>query len=230
MSIDKSKKFIEMYMTELYLAEKYIDENLFYSIRYLIDVIVSSYEEERNVFLCGNGGTVGLIENLYVDLLMHPFASKNKNVIKDIEKRLKVYNLCSSNGLLTGISNDIGFENVFSEQLKIFAKSGDTLICCSGSGMSKNIVKAIEFALKKQMNIFIVTRNQNISPLDFTKDDSYLSKYITIITYPSLGFGKSKFPGQTDGNYNNFHFEDFISRLSHIVVGVLRDYVKSLDN
>ena len=37
--------------------------------------------------------------------------------------------------------------------------------------------------------------------------------------------GDSSFPGQTGKNNNNFHFEDCISKVTHIAVGILKEEV-----
>ena len=37
--------------------------------------------------------------------------------------------------------------------------------------------------------------------------------------------GTSEFPGQTGGNNNNFHFEDILSKITHISVGLLKEKV-----
>ena len=39
--------------------------------------------------------------------------------------------------------------------------------------------------------------------------------------------GTSEFPGQTGGNNNNFHFEDVLSKLTHISVGLLKEKIHS---
>ena len=47
---------------------------------------------------------------------------------------------------ITALSNDISYEDVFVEQLKNFANKGDLFIAISGSGNSKNILKALQWA------------------------------------------------------------------------------------
>ena len=49
-------------------------------------------------------------------------------------------------GVLTAYANDLAYENIFDEQLASYANSGDLLIAISGSGNSKNILKAVEKA------------------------------------------------------------------------------------
>ena len=59
--------------------------------------------------------------------------------------------LTTDSSAITAISNDFGFNNVFSRQIEGLGKSGDILIVISTSGNSKNIVKAIETAKKKNI-------------------------------------------------------------------------------
>ena len=49
-------------------------------------------------------------------------------------------------GLITAYANDVSYEEIFSEQLKPVLNEDDLVICISGSGNSKNIIKAIEYA------------------------------------------------------------------------------------
>ena len=101
--------------------------------------------------------------------------------------------LCNSGGTLTGITNDLGFENIYSEQIKFQASKGDVFLGISGSGTSKNIVKGIISA--KEMNLKTVLISRNITLVVFNLD--------------LLISGDSNFPGQIKNN-NNFHFEDVI--------------------
>lgn len=63
----------------------------------------------------------------------------------------------SETSLLTAISNDISYEEVFSYPIKRFAGEGDMLIAISSSGNSKNIIKAIETAKEKEMTVVTLT-------------------------------------------------------------------------
>ena len=55
-------------------------------------------------------------------------------------------------------------------------------------------------------------------------DDTYCEKLADLTLRVR---GVSTFPGQTGGNNNNFHYEDCISKVTHIVVGLLKDHVWS---
>ena len=57
---------------------------------------------------------------------------------------------------MTCLANDTGYENIFKYQLKSKAKKGDLLIVLSGSGNSKNVLEALIYANKNQINTFSI--------------------------------------------------------------------------
>lgn len=94
--------------------------------------------EGRQVFLCGNGGSAALASHLAVDL--------GKGCSRNREKRFRVLSLNDNMPWVTALSNDLSYEDVFVEQLRNFAEKGDLLIAISGSGNSKNVLKAAHWA------------------------------------------------------------------------------------
>tara|TARA_B100000963_G_C22639539_1_gene679655 strand:+ start:3053 stop:3691 length:639 start_codon:yes stop_codon:yes gene_type:complete len=185
------------------------------SIEDFVKLIIKAYKNEKKVFACGNGGNVASVQNLVLDLNMHPFVSEDKSERKGKRNQFQAISLCDSSAAITGMTNDIGFENIFAEQLKYQANKGDILFAMSGSGNSKNIVKALKLAKELGMICVVMTRNNN------TKSDEYADLVLRINS------NKSVFPGQTGGNNNNFHYEDCISKISHIAVGILKQYVEN---
>ncbi len=185
------------------------------SIVDFVNLIIKAYKNEKKVFACGNGGNVASVQNLVLDLNMHPFVSEDKSERKGKRNQFQAVSLCDSAAAITGMTNDIGFENIFAEQLKYQANKGDILFAMSGSGNSKNIVKALKLAKELGMICVVMTRNNN------TKSDEYADLVLRINS------NKSVFPGQTGGNNNNFHYEDCISKISHIAVGILKQYVEN---
>ena len=135
------------------------------------------------------------------------------------QRRLKVYCCTESSGLLTGISNDLGNDLVFSEQLKNFMRSKrinskDTLILFSGSGNSKNMLEVINYVKKFSVYTCCISGRGGGK----AKEVSDLSIIIP---------GKSKFPGQTNSNDNNFHIEDCQVSISHMITGLFKNYLKN---
>ena len=61
--------------------------------------------------------------------------------------------LVNSVDLITAISNDISYDNIFSEQLENYSKKTDVLIIISCSGTSKNIINAAKYAIRKKIDI-----------------------------------------------------------------------------
>ena len=96
--------------------------------------LVQAVKRAKRVFLCGNGGS----------------AANAVHIANDwISVGIKAQALTADVATLTAIANDFGYENVFSRQLEVLAERGDLLVILSGSGNSKNILKALETAKKK---------------------------------------------------------------------------------
>ena len=177
-----------------------------------VEMMFEAYDNEQTVFACGNGGNVASVQNLVVDMNMHPFVSEDKGAQTIPRNNFKCVSLCSDQATITGVSNDLGFRFIFSEQLKYQGVKGDVVFGMSGSGNSKNVLEAFRVAREKEMKTILVTRNAVNNCNEFAD--------LTI----SLK-GTSEFPGQTGGNNNNFHFEDILSKITHISVGLLKEKV-----
>jgi len=61
-------------------------------------------------------------------------------------RRFKVISLNDNLPTITAYANDVSYEDVFVEQLKNFLSPDDLVIAISGSGNSRNVLKAIEYA------------------------------------------------------------------------------------
>jgi len=92
----------------------------------------------RMVFVIGNGGSAAVAAHLAVDLV--------KGASYGRQARFKV--MCLSDNVPTVMAyvNDVGGEAVFVEQLKNFARADDVVIAISGSGDSRNVLAAVEYA------------------------------------------------------------------------------------
>ena len=113
--------------------------------------------QKKQIFVCGNGGSASISNHLLCDF--------NKGIKKSSSNKLipKTISLTNSIELITAIANDISYSDIFKEQLENLSTKGDTLIIISCSGKSKNILKAIQYAKKNQLNIIsFVGFGQNI--------------------------------------------------------------------
>jgi len=112
-----------------------------------INKLGESLEKSRingnTVFVAGNGGSAATANTMANDI--------GFDIIKktDTNKPFRVFSLVDNNSVMTAISNDIGYENIFVSQLKIHYRKGDSLIAISASGNSPNIVNAANWVKKK---------------------------------------------------------------------------------
>ena len=114
-----------------------------------IKIIHSAYEYDGKIFLIGNGGSSAIASHFANDLNKTVFGQRGeKNV-----KRFQAICLADNTSALTAWANDVGFNKVFSEQLKNFAKPHDALLAISSSGNSLNIINAVKTAKKNHMSI-----------------------------------------------------------------------------
>ncbi|MDE3166067.1 MAG: SIS domain-containing protein [Acidobacteriota bacterium] len=94
--------------------------------------------EDRQIFVCGNGGSASTASHFACDMV--------KGASFGRQSRFRIMALTDSLPTLTAYSNDVGYECVFVEQLKNFARPGDVVIAISGSGNSPNVLRAVEYA------------------------------------------------------------------------------------
>ena len=109
-------------------------------IRLLSNDLLKVWEEKMFVYICGNGGSAANAIHIANDLIFGAGACGDGPSIQG----LKVEALSANSAVLTCIANDISYEEIFSTQIKTKGNDGDLLIVLSGSGNSKNIIKAVK--------------------------------------------------------------------------------------
>ncbi len=114
----------------------------------LVEALQLCWRENRQVFLCGNGGSAANAIHLANDLLY--------GVDKTSGRGLRVNALPANAAVLTCLANDIAYEDIFAQQLAVLANPGDMLIVFSGSGNSPNIIRALIRARKLGVTSFAI--------------------------------------------------------------------------
>lgn len=117
-------------------------------IPYLADALLVAWTEGHCVYLCGNGGSAGNAIHLANDLLY--------GAGKKLGKGLRVEALSANPAVLTCLANDVGYDAIFSAQLRVKANPGDVLLVLSGSGNSPNVVDALRTGNELGMNTFAI--------------------------------------------------------------------------
>jgi len=110
-------------------------------------LLADSFERGGRVFSCGNGGSM-------CDA-MH-FAEELSGRFRDDRAALAATSI-SDPSHMSCVSNDYGYEFVFSRYIEAHGRAGDVLLAISTSGKSKNIINAIEAAKKKGVMVIGMT-------------------------------------------------------------------------
>ena len=105
------------------------------------EILYRAYRHNKQVFIVGNGGSAATASHMACDL--------GKNTISPNRPRFRVLSLNDNVALVSALANDLGYEHVFSEQLKNLIRPGDVLISITGSGNSPNILRAMEYARER---------------------------------------------------------------------------------
>jgi D-sedoheptulose 7-phosphate isomerase len=108
----------------------------------IVGALFQAIEEERTVFVFGNGGSATAASHMMCDI--------NKGTREQgTSRRPRVLALTDNVALLTAWANDRGFDQVFSEQMKTFVRQGDVAFAISASGNSPNVVRGLRTARQR---------------------------------------------------------------------------------
>jgi len=139
-----------------------------------------AWKTGKSVYLCGNGGSAGNANHLANDLFYGAGLNNGGG--------LKVEALSANPSVLTCLANDLGYEEIFAEQIRVKANPGDVLIVLSGSGNSANVVRALEMGNLKGMITFAILaftggRCKKIAqhPIHFEIDDMQVAEDLQLV-------------------------------------------------
>lgn len=107
-------------------------------VQKVIGLFDSAREAGQTIFVCGNGGSAASASHFVCDVLKGASFGK--------AKKFRIMSLNDNFPTLTAYANDVGYDVIFAEQLKNFAKPGDVFLAISGSGNSPNVLKGMEAA------------------------------------------------------------------------------------
>jgi D-sedoheptulose 7-phosphate isomerase len=139
----KNQGFVSDYLAEMKTVAENISRE---DIDAVVELLFQAWQQDRRVFICGNGGSAGTATHFACDLA--------KTTIVDSKKRFKAICLNDNIPLMSALVNDNGFDNLYVEQLQNLYQPGDVLICLSvhgGAGRdragkwSQNLLKAMQY-------------------------------------------------------------------------------------
>jgi D-sedoheptulose 7-phosphate isomerase len=119
------------------------------------DHLYRAWENDRFVFIFGNGGSGTTASHMAEDLGK---STLNPEDLKDeAKKRLKVLSLTDNAGWIMAVGNDVGYDQIFTQQLMNYGSRGDLVIAISGSGNSPNVLSAVDWANRHGLTTFGLT-------------------------------------------------------------------------
>ena len=124
------------------------DEKMIQSIKDAVDIIVDSLRNGGKIHFCGNGGSAADAQHLAAELSGRFYFDRPP---------LNAEALHCNSSYLTAVSNDYGYDMVFSRLLTASGKAGDVLVGISTSGNSRNIIEAYKVCKEKNINIISLT-------------------------------------------------------------------------
>lgn len=138
--------YADSYFDETKIAAASIDRG---GLHRAAEILAEIYSAGGMLFSCGNGGSAAIANHLVCDHC--------KQVRTDTNLTPRIVSLSTTIEMITAISNDISFDEIFVYQLRTLAKAGDALITISSSGDSENIVRAALWAKENGMPVISMT-------------------------------------------------------------------------
>ena len=136
MSEEKIQNYLDQQVKSISVLK-----NSYKTLIEIYNIIKNARDKNTQIFVMGNGGSASTASHFVSDLL--------KTSITNETKRFKAMSLSDNIPVLLAWSNDVSYDKVFSNQLENFLQEDDVVIGISGSGNSKNVLDAIEFANQK---------------------------------------------------------------------------------
>lgn len=118
------------------------------AITHAAQAMVVSLLNGNKILCCGNGGSSSNAQQ-FVSCLLNRFETERPS--------LPALALTADTVTLTAVANDYHHDEIFSKQVRAFGQGGDVLLALSTSGNSKDIIKAMEAAVTRDMTIIALT-------------------------------------------------------------------------
>jgi D-sedoheptulose 7-phosphate isomerase len=125
-----------------------------------VELMFAALSNGNKILACGNGGSAADCQH---------FAAELVGRFERERFPLPALALTTDTSIITAVSNDYSYKDIFSKQVQAFGQAGDILLAISTSGNSANVIAAAEAALEREMRIVALTG----------KDGGQLAKMLT---------------------------------------------------
>lgn len=158
-----------------YYLFKTLDKLKSSELKKISNLILKTIKSKKKIFICGNGGSASLANHMLCD-----FAKTLKQNTKLVPR---IISFANNLELITAISNDMSYDQIFSYQAENLCEKNDLIIFFSSSGNSKNLINLFNVAIKKKC--------KTVSFVGF--DGGYLKKKCDLsIHFPIDNYGISE--------------------------------------
>jgi D-sedoheptulose 7-phosphate isomerase len=135
---------IKKHLTKTIESINSLDES---KLTFFVEKIMETVETKNTIFFAGNGGSASTASHFVNDLLT-AYTYEQSAERPFTHKKAKAQSLTESTGIVTGLTNDFNFDDIFSNQLRTISDVGDMLVIISASGNSQNLLNAVSYANK----------------------------------------------------------------------------------
>jgi D-sedoheptulose 7-phosphate isomerase len=160
------EKIIKAFKESISVKQQFVEQN----IEMIMDVsqlIADTFNRGSKLLLFGNGGSACDASHIAAEFV---------NRFKRERPAFPAIALNTDMAVITSIANDYDYANIFVRQLKALAQDGDVVIAITTSGMSPNVLKAVEVAAKRRLKTVALTG---------AKADKLISKCDYLFAVPS---------------------------------------------
>ena len=134
------KNFVDNYFSKLEDCFKKIPIK---NISHACNLILKTVKNKNTIYVCGNGGSAAIANHYVCDYF--------KQLSKYTSLKANIKSLNSDTYLISAISNDISYDQIFRFQAERYIKKNDILILISSSGNSKNIKNVLKYCNEKKI-------------------------------------------------------------------------------
>ncbi len=113
-----------------------------------IQALITCVTGGGKVLACGNGGSAADSQH---------FAAEFVGRYERERPELAAIALTTDSSVLTALSNDYGFEQIYAKQVRALGQAGDVLVAITTSGTSPNVLAAVKAAQEREMTVIALT-------------------------------------------------------------------------
>ena len=146
--MDSMRDLIIQHMQDGISLRQHCMEQLQEPLLQAAEEMIHCLQSGGKILACGNGGSASDAMHFVAELV---------NRFEVDRPAMAAIALVNDASVMTSIANDFEFNRVFSRQVEALGREGDLLLCISSSGNSKNVLAAMDAALKIGMKSMVLT-------------------------------------------------------------------------